>query len=233
MAIMATNSDAGNLPGVREAHLLRRRDNPLFEARSREVSADELADARLLDGSDLDRFMTRFQELVQQAAELPPDAAGETVLQLKEALDESYQQACALPGDQTHILESIATLTAAIMRAVRAGAGADAYAQRQLDEEDAARRSHYALQQLPLVAALTHPDGPIGEQELVPSLLSEDDERLRQTLAIFDPQQLSEICTEASHLLNGIDPQRTLDDAWRRLALIEQEYRRRADAPPH
>lgn len=207
-------------PGVREAHLLRKRGNPLFSRAARDVSNEQLAAARLADGVDMDRCVEAFQDLVQRAVELQPNTPSETILELKEELDRSYQQACALPGDQSQMKGAIRKLVGVIMQAVRSGIGNDAYAARQLAEEEMAREAHFELQELPLVAALTHPDSPVAADELVPSLLSEDDARLERTLAIFDDEQLAAICRDAEAYLTRIDPGRGLADAWRRQALI-------------
>jgi hypothetical protein len=212
-------------PGVREAHLLRKRDNPLFSHAAREVSNEELASARLEDGMEMDRFIQEFQVLVQRAVALAPNTPSETVLELKEELDRGYQQACALPGDQSAVKEAIRKLLGVIMRAVRSGIGNDAYAARQLDEEDMARQTHFELQGLPLVAALTHPESPVAADELIPSLLSEDDASLERCLTLFDDQQLAEIRQDAAQYLQRIDADRRLSDAWRRLDLIRSHFR--------
>lgn len=207
-------------PGVREAHLLRKRNNPLFRPAARAVTNEQLASARLEDGVEMDNFMRDFRELVQQAADLEANTPSETVLALKEQLDQSYQRACALPGDQSHVKDAIRKLIVIIMQAVRGGIGNDSYAAARLDEEDTARRTHYALQELPLVAALTHPESPVGEDELIPSLLSEDDDTLLRCLLIFDSTQVAAICSDAADYLDEIDPERNLSDAWRRLGLL-------------
>lgn len=212
-------------PGVREAHLLRKRDNPLFSRAAREVSNEELASARLEDGMEMDRFTQEFQALVQRAVALEPNTPSETVLELKEALDRGYQQACALPGDQSAVKEAIRKLVGVIMRAVRSGIGDDAYAARQLDEEDMARQAHFDLQELPLVAALTHPESPVAADELIPSLLSEEDASLERCLTLFDDQQLAEIRHDAAQYLQRIDADRRLSDAWRRLDIIRSHLR--------
>lgn len=213
-------------PGVREAHLLRKKNNPLFPPGAREVGGDALATARLQDGLDMDRFMEEFQALVQRAVALDANAPSDEVLAIKEQLDHGYQKACALPGDQAPVKQAIRKLLDVIMRAVRSGIGNDAYAARQLEEEALAREAHFALQELPLVAALTHENSPVAENELIPSLLSEDDDSLERCLALFDEHQLASLCHDAEQWLQAADPQRSLVDAWRRLALIVSHYRR-------
>lgn len=215
------NSLLREKPGIREQHLLRRKHNPLFDEKQRDVSSESLARARLDDGVEMDQFMLDFQRLVQSAVELEANAPSETILEIKQQLDRSYQQACALPGDQQEIKRAIKKLLASIMLALRAAAGQDAYAKRQLDDEDTARKLHFELQELPLVAALTHPHSPISEDELIPSLLSEPAETLIPTLQLFDENQMAVIVHGARALLNQRDAQRLPDDVWQRLHLIE------------
>ena len=219
------NTAPANQPGIREQHLLRKRDNPLFDAPYNRIGNEDLMRARLEDGMEKDDFMITLQTLVQRAVELEPNAPSETVLELKEQLDQCYQQACALPGDQQTVKQALQKLLAIIMRAMRAGAGNDAFAQQQLREEEIARQAHFALQELPLVAALTHAYSPIAEQELIPTLLSEPDDSLAATLVIFDENQLAAICHDATAYLQLRDPGRAWTDAWRRLGLIETHYR--------
>lgn len=209
-------------PGIREQHLLRRRNNPLFDEARRDVASEDLATARLDDGLELDRFMEAFQSLVQRAIDLEPNTPSEDVLEIKAALDKAYQQACALPGDQSQVKQAIIQLVSAIMRAIRSGIGNDALASQELEDEETARRTHFSLQELPLVSALTHPESPIGENELIPSLLSEPEQTLAPSLTIFDSDQMAVLCEDARAFLLQQDPERSLNDAWRRLELMEE-----------
>lgn len=217
------NHPGQHRPGIREQHLLRKQANPLFG--DAPVSKEDLARARLADGMEQDDFMVIFQTLVRQAVELEPNTPTETVLELKEQLDRCYQQACALPGDMQQVKQAIRKLQGVIMQAMQRGAGNDAFAQQQLQEEEIARQAHFELQELPLVAALTHADSPIAATELIPSLLSEADDSLQRSLVIFDETQLASICHEARAFLQQHDPDSEFEDAWRRLELIESHYR--------
>jgi len=214
--------------GIREQHLLRKQDNPLFSESDRNISNEVLVGARMEDGAELDRFMSEFQLLVQRAAALEPNTPSETILEIKEALDRGYQQCCALPGDQAAIKDAIRRLIETIMRAVESGIGNDDYARQQLEDEVLARDMHFRLQELPLVAALTAEPSPIPEDELIPSLLSEPLETLELTLQVFDETQLATVYNEASTYLQRIDPERKLVDAWQGLHLIEHSWRNRS-----
>ena len=211
--------------GIREQHLLRKKDNPLFDESERDVSNEVLARARMEDGVEMDAFMADFQSLVERAVALEPNTPSETILEIKERLDHSYQQCCALPGDQTAVKTAIRKLIETIMRAVESGIGNDAYARQQLEEEALARELHFKLQELPLVAALTAANSPIAENELIPSLLSEPAETLALTLQLFDDTQMAAIFNEASTFISNTDPEQKLPGVWQRLQLIERTWR--------
>jgi len=211
--------------GIREQHLLRKKDNPLFDESERDVSNEVLARARMEDGVEMDAFMADFQSLVERSVALEPNTPSETILEIKERLDHSYQQCCALPGDQTAVKTAIRKLIETIMRAVESGIGNDAYARQQLEEEALARELHFKLQELPLVAALTAANSPIAENELIPSLLSEPAETLALTLQLFDDTQMAAIFNDASTFISNTDPEQKLPGVWQRLQLIERTWR--------
>lgn len=212
--------------GIREQHLLRKKDNPLFAESGRNISNEVLARARMEDGVEMDAIMSDFQSLVQRAAALEPNTPSETILEIKEQLDHSYQRCCTLPGDQTAVKDAIRKLIDMIMRAVEKGIGNDAYARQQLEDEALARELHFKMQELPLVAALTAADSPVAEDELVPSLLSEPAETLEPTLQLFDETQMAAIFNEASTFMEQKDPGKKLTDAWQRLSMIERIWRK-------
>jgi hypothetical protein len=218
---------ASEKPGIREQYLLSKMDNPLFGASHPSVGKDDLAQARLLDGMDRDRYLETFQTLVQRAADLEPNTPSETILELKEQLDRSYQQACALPGNMDSVKQAIIRLVDVIMQAVRDGAGNDLQAQQQLVEEELARKAHYQLQEIPLVAALMHPDSPVAADELIPALLGVKEDHLSAVVTLFDERQLASICHDAAAFLAQLDPEHSFADAWDRLRLIEAHYRQR------
>jgi len=209
-------------PGPRERHLRRKTNNPLFSEAGRSVSQNDILHARQQDEMDLVTFMNEFQALVQEAVELKPEADSEIILNLKERLDKSYAQCCTLPGDQDQIKQAVIKLIDVIMEAVRVGAQNDLSALEKLDEEERARKDHFALHNHKLVADLMLEESPIASDELVPSLLSEEHEGLVATLNLFEEEVLATIYQQAKSLLQSLmDSGNDLPEAWERLETIE------------
>ena len=189
-------------PGRHERHLLRRDLNPLFGSPPRETDPAELAEAQRRDRDEAQRFITELQELVRRAVELEPNETSDVILKLKEDLDKAYEQASGLGGDQTGNREAIRQLLIVIMNAVRQGAGHDARAQAELDDEDEARAAHFRLLEIPLIADLLAPDSPIGEDELPATLLSEAPDAVAAALLLFDQEQIDALLEASTHLLD-------------------------------
>jgi len=190
------------IPGQHERHLRRKQDNPLFPEAERQITPEQLEEAQRLDHEALTDFITDFRTLVHEVAGLSANEGSEVILGLKERLDQAYERAARMVDDQGETKQAIARLVGVIMQAVRRGAGSDAVALRELDDEEAARQAHYALLEHPLVADLLDPDSVIGEQELVPTLLSAGEAELQAACSLFDPQQLKSLAQRAEALLD-------------------------------
>jgi hypothetical protein len=199
---MPKQKDA-DAPGRRERHLQRRRDNPLFGNPPPCVSAQAVEDARRTDRAESQAFHERFLALVQEAAELKPTAESADILRLKEGLDQAYEQACGLGGDQSQPKRAIRRLTELIMQAVERGAGNDPTARAELAQEASARAMHYRLLEHDLVADLLAPDSPIAPDELLPTLLSSDPSAFAAALELFDQGQLQALLADAEALLDA------------------------------
>ncbi|MFP3874122.1 MAG: hypothetical protein ACLFV1_06670 [Thiohalophilus sp.] len=208
-------------PGPRERHLQRKYRNPLFPDAGA-IDAEQVRKAREQDEAELDQFLRYFRDLVQEAVELKPNSESDVILDIKERLDQSYVQCCALPGNHNEIKQAVNRLIEVIMAAVRQGAANDPVALGKLDEEDQARQLHNRLADEVFVADLILPESPIGQSELVPSLLSESQQAVTAALQLFDAEQLSTIYPEAKALLEQTRQQgHTLPGAQQRLQQIE------------
>jgi len=191
-------------PGRHERHYRRKAGNPLFVDTAVEATDSALLDAQRRDHEELVAFMSGLRDLVQRAVDLRPNEDSQVVLDLKSELDRAYETASALAEDQSGNKDAIRQLTSIVMAAVRASAGPDAMAARQLDEEDEARRIHYLLLEHALVAELLAPDSLILPRELAPTLLSAEESALDAALELFDADQLTLLCRDARAVLGGV-----------------------------
>ncbi len=191
-------------PGSYERHLYRKVDNPLFADRP-ELTDDTLEEAQRKDHEAIVQFMTMFQETLEKTVALKGTEESDVVLELKDRLDKLYEQASAVGDDQTKIREAIIKLLQLIMASVRKGAGDDAHAHQELDQEEEARKAHFALLESSIVADLLNPESPIAEDELVPVLLSVDKDELALVVQLFDKDQIKKVIEESAKLVSKLE----------------------------
>lgn len=208
-------------PGSHERHLLRKVANPLFE-NALVLDDDNLLDAQRRDHDELVAFQAEFHQLLEAATTLKGTVESDVVLQLKDRFDRAYETASHLMDDQTPAKQAIRKLLSFIMVAVRQGAGNDAQAHHELDQEEMAREAHFSLLDSTLVADLLNPESPIQPDELIPTLLSSSKDELQLALQIFDEVQLLAMLTDGAKRLehlqqNGIH----VEEAWQTLAFMQ------------
>lgn len=190
-------------PGPYERHLLRKVGNPLFAGKT-VLDDDSLLDAQRKDYARQQEFDTTFQTLLEDVSALQGNVESDVILRLKDSLDQTYEMASTLGGDQTKVKQAIRRLVEFIMAAVRQGAGADEHAQHELDQEDAARETHFQLLSSSVVADILNPEHVIPVDDLVPTLLSISKDELQLTLQLFDEVQLLALLNEAAALLDSL-----------------------------
>lgn len=192
-------------PGAYERHLIRRENNPLFGNRKTEVNSDTLMDVQKQDHDILQQFMVDFRETMTKAIALKPNEDSEVILEVKDKLDKLYGTSVSIADDQTRVKESIQKLLGVIMQSVRSGAGTDAHALQELDQEDAAREANFAFLESKLVADILDPDSPIENDDLVPTLLSAEKDDLALATQLFDEEQMTFLLGEAEKLIDKLD----------------------------
>ena len=189
-------------PGVRERHLRRKYNNPLFV--NAIVSHHDIRHAQQLDKEEVTAFMVHFHDLVKRAVDLDTNAEADVVLKLKEQLDKTYEQCAGLAGDQAEIKQMLKRLINAIMQAMWKGIGQDFQAQSKLEMETRAREMHFNMLECHLVADLIRPDTPISEDDLVPTLLSETADAVAKAMKLFVPEQQVVLCKMGHELIAGV-----------------------------
>jgi len=191
-------------PGRHERHYRRRLGNPLFPNSPSQQEDETLLEMQRLDHEELLGFLEELRATVQRAAALRPNEDSEVILEIKERLDRLYETAAGLAEDHANNQAAIAQLLEVIMRNVERGAAGDPRALDELTQERAARQAHFALLASPLVADLLHPRSAITAEELIPSLLSADEDDLAAALQLFDLDQLSQLYADACERLAEI-----------------------------
>jgi hypothetical protein len=191
-------------PGRIERHLRRKHNNPLFPESERKITPEQLLEAQRLDHEELVDFIGNFRTLVQKTVNLKSNEETEVILDIKEQLDMAYEQASGLADDQSEAKEAISKLTQIIMHSISSNAAGDRMALEELKQEQEARTAHYSLLQYPIVADLLHPESPISEIDLAPTLLSEGSQGLLAALELFDDAQLQIICEDGTKLLRSM-----------------------------
>ena len=191
-------------PGMRERHLKRQYQNPLFDKNVREFDEQRLNGARFMDEKEQEEFGQSFVQLVAEVAELKPNEDSEVLLELKARLDHAYEVCSGLAGEHEAEKQAINRLVEVIMASIWQGAQGDAEAEQNLHEEALARKTHYHLLRFPVIADLLRARSPIAGDQLVPTLLSESEASLEAALTLFDKEQLEEMVQQAEALLNSL-----------------------------
>ena len=217
-----TNESEKNM-GPHERHYLRKAGNPLFDDNTT-ASAPALSTAKNKDHEMLVAYHHELQAVLQETVNLKPNEESDVILGLKERLDRLYETAAAVSDNRPQHQAAIVQLLEVIMAAVRKGAGNDAQAINELEQEAVARQAHFQLLESALVADLLNPDSPIQEKELVPTLLSSEQPDILLALQIFDESQLLLILHEAEQLLEKLSlPDRVAQKAEKNLEIIRNQ----------
>ena len=191
-------------PGSHERHLLRKASNPLFEELQVELSDEALLGVQQLDHELAASFSDDFQALLEQSGTLDSNVDSEKVLLIKDRLDQAYETASAIAGEHSEACSALSKLLSIVMAAIRQGAGNDAKAHHELDQEENARQAHFQLLESPLVADLLNPQSVISARELLPVCLSADKEEILLAVQLFDISQLEILLGQGVQLLERI-----------------------------
>jgi len=214
------------LPGSRERQLQRQYNNPLFPEQQRTISAGQLVKVQNEELAQLQVFSKDFQTLFDSASQLSANVQSDVILKLKEDADRLYEQAASLPGEHETAQQSLVKLVSVIMQAVRHGAGNDAKAISEIEQETEARAMHMELMKVPLIVDMLNPDSLIEPDNLAATLLSSEDEELRAGLQLFESEQITQLYNDAESLLHECEQQgHDISQAQQKLQIIANALR--------
>ncbi|ALG67713.1 hypothetical protein [Beggiatoa leptomitoformis] len=213
-------------PGCWERDLQRQYQNPLFaELREHEVTQTEVDLAQERDEAEQIKFANQFQSLLEEVATLQSEVEADVILRLRTKIDSLYEH-CAGLGGKDYAMEknALMKLSQLIVESINASGLQDPETLKELEKEMVARQLHFSLLEHALIAHLLHPESPIDEASIVPTLLSEDNNVLRAAMTLFGAEQQRVICAAARDLIKRlqVDGQRIPAVVWLRLETMEQ-----------
>jgi len=198
-------------PGARERQLKRRSGSPLFSVERQRVSNSELKKARQHDKEEIINFTESLQSLLMDVGKFSAREETDVILQTKEKADRLYEQCVGLAGDHERERQGLLKLNEVIMGAIRAAAGQDPLAMEELEKEQQAREIHLTLLECQLAADILRSDAALEENELLPTILSEDEDSIRMTMTLFSDEQQQLLNEQANELLSSIQQSGKLD----------------------
>ena len=191
-------------PGCRERHLIRKHQNPIFISEKSALTQSDVDDAREDDSSEYEEFIEDFNDLLADVSGLEGKVETEVVLEIKEQIDRMYDRCASFGEDHSKYKGALVKLHDTIMTVIRQAAGVDSVAMKELDREQQARELHLELMEYKLVSDLLRADSPIQDNELVPTLLSEDSESVQVVMSLFEEEQKGTIRDEAKGLVSRL-----------------------------
>lgn len=200
-------------PGIRERQLKRRHHNPLFSSAKQQVTDEELKAARQQDKQEVINFTENLQNLLAEVTQFSAREETDTILQTKEKADRLYEQCIGLTGDHERERQGLLKLNEVIMAAIKQAAGSDPLASEELEKEQQAREIHLALLECQLVADILRPDGVIDENDLLPTILSEDEESIQMAMTLFSGEQQQTLHEQATALKKRLQEEGELNTA--------------------
>jgi len=208
-------------PGCWERHLQRKYNNPLFNNPA--ITQAEIYAARQQDQTERENFQQAFETLLQEVAHLKPQVEAEVVLNISAKIDSLYEQCAGLGGDCSQEKLSLQKLAEVTQQSILASGVNDAAFIANIEKEATARQMHFNLLAYPLIAHLMHPQSPIKQDEIVPTLLTETEASLRAAMRLFTLEQQKILCNAARELLEQLQQKGyPMPEAWQRLTLMEQ-----------
>ena len=210
-------------PGCWERHLQRQYNNPLFIEISPIITQHQIEIAQQKDQNDRHQFIKNFHQLLEDFTQLKAQEESEQIFELQGRVDKLYSE-CAVNGNYfQQEKQGLKKLSSLIYQAILNSGQHKAKVLEELEQAEIARKRHFTLLENSVIAHLLREDSPIAQNELVPTLLSEDKTSLQAAMSLFDPEQQQTLYNIAKILLERLQSQNLItDEIWQRLAIMWQ-----------
>ena len=210
-------------PGCWERHLQRQYKNPLFSHKNESVTQETIQIAQEKDKEEYFAFQKAFYELVQEVAQLESQVEAPVILKIKDKIDALYEQCAGLGGDFNAEKQSLRELSHLVIQSLVNSDIQNIDIIDSLEKEKEARELHFSLLEHPFIAHLLRPKSPISEEDIVPTLLTEEEATIQAAMSLFNIEQQQILCYEAKNLLFRLKQEGyALSTAWVRLTVMER-----------
>jgi len=163
------------------------------------------------------------KQLVQEVSHLESRVEATIVLKIQDKIDALYEQCAGLGGDFSAEKKNLRELSQLVMQSLMQGNIEDADILKRLERDKEARELHFSLLEHPFIAHLLRPHSPITKEDIVPTLLTEEESTIQAAMSLFNTEQQQILCQEARNLLSCLKQEGcVLSIVWTRLTVMER-----------
>ncbi|MDX8437118.1 hypothetical protein RFN25_27195 [Mesorhizobium abyssinicae] len=161
-------------PGAREAFLIKRWNNPYFGPSRRVVSTEELSEARKTDHDKFLLAQNSLSSVATEIGELPSPMTVGDLHKARQSLDELIRFAVSVGGPAKDIAVQADQIRETVILTIREAYAGDEEMLEKIEQADTYHKDHVRKFYLPIMAEIIGTERITPDDELVPSLVSED-----------------------------------------------------------
>lgn len=205
--------DWSSNPGAYEFHLMRRHNNPYFPRSRREVSQEELGEAKRKDEDDYVSCRRRLAEIVKEIEALSSTVTSGDLLKFREPLDDLILFSMGVGGPAKEIAARADRLRDSVIADLRAALSDDEEAMEKIEKADAYHEDKTRRFYIPVMAQILRKNSPILKEETIPAILSSDPLAISVFMEFLSDDIRAQVRVEALKMMQEalndgyIDPQ--------------------------
>ncbi len=186
-------------PGCFEGHLKRKQNNPLFPKTEREVTQEQIDEARERDQEDAAKLKQEVVDLASDIEKLPELATVNDFAPIRETIDDLLYKGAGIGAVANDTRDLLNAIRETLIDSMRAGGSGNEKALRALAEAEEYHHSGIEIVHDPFIAQLSR----IPSSDVIPAMLSELPETIRKTMAIIEQDKKETVFKEACLLMKS------------------------------
>jgi hypothetical protein len=172
-------------PGAYESQLARRCNNPYFPAELQVVSEEELVEAKTIDNNDYLLVQERLAQIGEDIETLPPKITIAEVHKLRERIDDLILFSMGIGGRAYEIASKANQIREALISDMRESFQDNQKALEIIEEADQFHKRNVKKFSIPVMAQMLRERSPIGDENTIPTILSEDAETIALVMSVL------------------------------------------------